>query len=197
MITSTGTAPTLRAGSGSGAVLNPGLARGPGPAVEDGPVRIGLLAVAGWLVAAVLTVGVSWSAVSVVRTAVAPPPVVAGALPSPDETPGDTPSRTATRPATPTSSAIPPASAGAPASGGGQGGTVTVRCVDGVPRLLNVTPQQGYGSRVDDPGEVEFESDDHRTEVTVTCTGGTARIDVEEKSGRGGGSVRGGGGDDD
>lgn len=162
-------------------------------------MRLGLLAAAGWLVAAVLTVAASWSAVSVVRTSVVAPAIVDAALPTPREPAPATPTPTTTPTPTPTPGSTPtptPGStsssagpAGAPASGGGQGGTVTVRCVDGVPRFLNVTPSQGFRGRTDDrPGEVEFESDGHRTEITVTCAGGTARIAVEEKGGRGGGS---------
>jgi hypothetical protein len=174
-------------------------------------VRIGLLAAAGWLVAALLTVGISSSAVSVVRDAVAPQSPVAAGLPTPEETtPGGTtaggttagptgsagPSPTASQ-----GSAAPTAAAGRPVSVSGQGGTAIVRCVGGTPEFRNVMPRQGYQARADDsPGEVEFRSSEHRTEITATCAGSTVRTSVEEKDDSGGGSGGNsgpGGGDDD
>jgi hypothetical protein len=156
-------------------------------------VRIGLLAIGGWLVAAVLTVGVSWTAISVVRDAVAPASEVAAALPTPDETAGSTapgPTASATTPRTPR----PSASTSQLASASGRGGTASVRCVDGRPDFVNVAPRSGYEARQDDNGaEVEFRSSAGRTEMSATCAGGVPRIAVEDKDE--GGSGR--GGDDD
>jgi len=162
-------------------------------------VRTGLLAGAGWLVAAALTVGVSWSAISVVREAVVPQAAVAPGLPTPEETrpattgpPAGGPAGTAT--ATPT--ARPGSTAGRVVLATGRGGTATVRCSGGVPEFVNLVPQQGYRVDRDDSGtEVEFSSPDHRTEITASCAGGIPRASVEEKGGRGGGSDRSGGGD--
>ena len=160
-------------------------------------MRIGLLAISGWLVAAVLTVGVSWSAISVVRDAVAPASEVAAALPTPDET-AATPAPTASRtPARPSPSARPSAGAATLASASGRGGTATAQCVDGRPDFINVTPRPGYQARRDDDGaEVEFRSSSGRTEMTATCVGGVPRIAVEDKD-EDGGSGRGRGGGDD
>jgi hypothetical protein len=150
-------------------------------------MRFGLLAAAGWLAAAAVTVAVSWSAVSVVRDAVSPTTIVAAGLPSAS---GTTAFGAARTPA-PSRSSGPVT--GEPVSGGGQGGIATVLCVAGVPRFVNVTPAQGYRTRTDDsPGKVEFDSSTHRTEVTASCTGSTAAVAVEEKE-TGGGSGSGGG----
>lgn len=156
-------------------------------------MRIGLLAAAGWVVAALLTVGASWSAVAVVRDAVVPTTVVATGLPTPEETlPGSAtpgPTRSPSAPAT----RSPAATRSVLASG--QGGTALVRCTAGTPEFYNVTPRQGYQARTDDsPGEIEFRSEAHRTEVTATCAGGIPRAAVEEKGGSDG---SGRGGDDD
>ena len=71
-------------------------------------MRFGLLATAGWLVAAVLTVVVSWNAVDVVRQAVSPAPAVAQDLPVPSETAAtSSPPATTTRPTTPSRRGTP------------------------------------------------------------------------------------------
>ena len=153
-------------------------------------MRFGLLATAGWLVAAVLTVVVSWSAVGVVRNAVSPAPAVAQNLPTPDET-SAAPSPSATESRTPTPAPTTPGARTASLSG--RGGSVAFRCSGGAPELVNATAYQGYTARRDDDGtEVEFESSAGRTEFKASCTGGVPRITVEEKGARGGG-----GGDDD
>jgi hypothetical protein len=156
-------------------------------------VRIGLLAIGGWLVAAALAVGISWSAIGVVRDSVGAGQPVSTALPAPDETSSPAAAPTSTRPtAAPT--------AGALVTKVGQGGTVTARCVSGQPRLVSVVPRQDFQAESDDSGkEVQFRSSDHRTEVKVSCSGQTATVQVEEHSGGGGGggggrSGRGGGG---
>jgi hypothetical protein len=158
---------------------------------------MGLLAIGGWLVAAVLAVGISWSAIDVVRDSVGASQPVATALPAPSEV--STPAST--------SSTRPTA---APTAGGlvvraGQGGTVTARCVDGRPQIVNAAPRQNFRVESDDSGiEVQFRSSDHRTEMTVSCSGLTATVQVDEHSsgggrggddhgGRGGGSGSGGG----
>lgn len=154
-------------------------------------MRFGLLALGGWLVSAVLMVAVSWSAISVVRGAVVPETVVASGLPVPDETSGP-----------PTSSAAPSARpsptsgpTGRSVSAGGTGGTVVVRCVGGVPRFVSRIPRQGFRvDSEDSPGEVRFSSDDHRTDVKVSCAGTEPRVEVEEED-RGGNSGPGGGDD--
>ena len=157
-------------------------------------MRIGLLAIGGWLVAAALTVGVSWSAITVVRQSVVPRTEVASALPAPEETGSVTaaPATTAPRP-----------TVAAARSVSGQGGTVTARCTDGVPAIVRIVPRQGFGADRDDSGrEVTFESSGHRTEITIDCAGTTPSFSTEEKalSGGGGGDDSGGrgrgGGDD-
>ena len=161
---------------------------------------MGLLAIGGWLVAAVLAVGISWSAIDVVRDSVGASQPVATALPAPSEV--STPARpSSTRPtAAPT--------AGGPVVKAGQGGTVTARCVNGRPQIVNAAPRQNFRVESDDSGnEVQFRSSDHRTEMKVSCSGLTATVQVEEHAsagggggvddhggGRGGGSGRGGGG---
>jgi hypothetical protein len=158
---------------------------------------MGLLAIGGWLVAAVLAVGISWSAIDVVRDSVGASQPVATALPAPSEV--STPaSPSSTRPtAAPT--------AGRLVVRAGQGGTVTARCVDGRPQIVNAAPRQNFRVESDDSGiEVQFRSSDHRTEMTVSCSGLTATVQVDEHSsgggrggddhgGRGGGSGSGGG----
>src|SRR4051812_13858987 len=116
-----------------------------------------MIAISGWLVAAVLAVGLSWSAISVVRESVAPQAHIENSLPAPDESVTAAP--TTTRPA-------PSPTAGGARTGSGQGGLVTVRCVNGRPDLINVTPRQGFTANSDDSGvEVQFRSSDHRTEI--------------------------------
>ena len=164
-------------------------------------MRIGPLAAAGWLVAAILTVAVSWSAVQVVRTAVAPQELSGAlptALPAVDEPAATSPSGSARPSATATPGRSPgttaPAgsAAGRAVSASGVGGTVVARCVGGVPQLARI-PRQGFAVDADDtPGEVTFESDDHRTEIKASCAGSVPRVVVEEKGGRGGNSGPGG-----
>lgn len=165
-------------------------------------MRTGLLAVAGWLVAAVLMVALSWSAIGVVRTAVVPGTLVATGLPAPQETAtGGTAPTTAPTPA-PTRSGAPPTT---PAARSvlvtGNGGTTVVRCAGGTVQFLNVTPRQGWSVHgEDEPGRVRFDGPSGaRTEIRVTCTGGDPRSAVEERSGSGGsgGGDDGDGGDDD
>jgi hypothetical protein len=152
-------------------------------------VRIGLLAISGWLVAAALAVGISWSAIGVVRDSVGAGQPVSTALPAPSETSSPTAGPSSTPPtAAPT--------VGALVTKVGQGGTVTARCVNGRPRLVSVVPRQGFQVESDDSGaEVQFRSSDHRTEVTVSCSGLTATVQVEEHSSGGGGGDDNGGGD--
>jgi len=147
---------------------------------------MGLLAISGWLVAAALAVGISWSAIGVVRESVGASQPVATALPAPNETSGPAPAPSSTRP-----TAVP--TAGGLAIKMGQGGTVTAQCVNGRPHVVSAVPRQGFGVESDD-SSAEFRSSDHRTEMTVTCSGLTATVHVEERAGAGGG---GGGGVDD
>ena len=151
-------------------------------------MRTGLIAISGWLVAAAMAVGVSWSAISVVRDSVTTTQTVS-ALPPPEETAGTGSAPTTTRPA-------PSPTVGAVVTVSGQGGMVTARCSAGRPEVLNVVPNQGFAVESDDSGaEAKFRSSDHRTEITLTCSGLTARGRVEEKStGGGGGDDHGGGG---
>jgi hypothetical protein len=153
-------------------------------------MRTGPLAVAAWVVAATLTLGASWSAVQVVRSAVAPEDLAvssADTLPVPAET-----SSSAASPTTPSRSAIP---AGRTGSKSGTGGTVVARCVDGIPQLVRRIPRQGFAVDVDDsPGEVRFSSDSHRTEIKATCAGGQPQFTVEEDDRGGGNQGPGGGG---
>ena len=160
-------------------------------------MRTGPLAVAGWVVAATLTLGVSWSAMQGVRSAVAPTDLdgtAADSLPVPTET---------TRPS---SSAAPRPSASPTAvtvTQVGTGGTIRVSCAGGVPRVVSAIPKQGFSVEVDDsPGEVKFRSGGHRTEMTASCAGGRPQVRVEEDDWSGGGdddddNSGHGGGDDD
>jgi hypothetical protein len=162
-------------------------------------VRTGPLAVAGWVVAATLTLGVSWSAVQVVRGAVAPEELtVADGLPVPTETAtGASPSPTATRPSpSPSPSATAPA--GRTVTGTGTGGTVVVRCRDGAPVFVSRIPRSGFTVQTESPVEVRFRSDGHRTDMEASCAGTTPRVRVKEDD-RGGGDDddSGPGGDDD
>lgn len=146
-----------------------------------------MLAISGWLVAAVLTIGVSWSAISVVRDSVAPQTPVSSALPAPDESSGPAATPTTSRPA-------PHPTAGAVLVKSGQGGQVAVRCANGRLQIVNVTPRLGFRPESDDTGaEYQFRSSDHRTEIKVGCSGNTARGTVEEHSSGGGGGDDGGG----
>jgi hypothetical protein len=78
---------------------------------------------------------------------------------------------------------------------GGQGGTVTARCVNGQPQIVNAAPRQGFRVESDDSGnEVQFRSSDHRTEMKVSCSGLTATVQVDEHSNGGGGGGDDGGG---
>ena len=159
---------------------------------------MGLLAISGWLVAAAFAVGISWSAINVVRDSVGAGQPVATALPAPSEASTPAPGPSSARPtAAPT--------AGALAVRTGQGGTVTAQCVNGRPRVISAVPRQGFGVESDDSGnEVQFRSSDHRTEMKVSCSGLTATVQLEEHAsggggrgddhgGGGGGSGRGGG----
>jgi hypothetical protein len=151
-------------------------------------VRIGLLAISGWLVAAGLAVGISWSAISVVRDSVGANTTVVDALPAPDETVTPTAAATTSRPA-------PRPTAGATLVKSGVGGQVAVRCANGRLKVLNVTPRPGFTPEADDSGaEYQFRSSDHRTEITVSCSGLRATARVEEHSSGGGGDD--GSGDD-
>jgi hypothetical protein len=147
---------------------------------------MGVLAIGGWLVAAALAVGISWSAIGVVQQSVGAGQPAATALPAPSES-APVASPSSTRPtAAPT--------AGGPVVKAGDGGTVTAQCVNGRPRVVNAVPRQGFRVESDDSGaEVQFRSSDHRTEMTVSCSGLTATVRVEEHASGGGG---GGGGDD-
>jgi hypothetical protein len=147
-------------------------------------VRIGLFAISGWLVAAVLAVGISWSAIHVVRDSVLQQTTVG--LPPPAETPTTAP--TTTGPA-------PSPTVGAAASASGQGGSVIVRCTNGRPDFVNVHPQQDFRATPDDSGaEVQFRSPNHRTQITASCAGNVPHTQVEERADGGGGGGDGGGG---
>ena len=150
---------------------------------------MGLLAIGGWLVAAVLAVGISWSAIDVVRDSVGASQPVATALPAPSEV---------STPASPSSTRPTPApTAGGPVVKAGQGGTVTARCVNGRPQIVNAAPRQNFRVESDDSGnEVQFRSSDHRTEMKVSCSGLTAIVQVDEHSSGGGVGADDHGGDD-
>ena len=150
---------------------------------------MGLLAIGGWLVAAALAVGISWSAIGVVRDSVGASQPVATALPVPSEV---------STPASPSSTRPTPApTAGGPVVKAGQGGTVTARCVNGRPQIVNAAPRQNFRVESDDSGnEVQFRSSDHRTEMKVSCSGLTAIVQVDEHSSGGGGGADDHGGDD-
>jgi hypothetical protein len=158
-------------------------------------MRTGPLAVAAWVVAATLTLGVSWSAVQVVRSAVAPADLTVSSgdsLPVPTEPSGSTPGMTTPDPTTPAPTGTPAARS---ASQSGTGGTVVIRCVGGVAELVRAIPRQGFAVEPDDSAaEVKFSSDSHRTEIKATCAGGQPQFSLKEDDrGGGGNSGRGGG----
>jgi hypothetical protein len=156
-------------------------------------VRIGLLAISGWLVAAALTVGISWSAISVVRQSVVGGTQVVSSLPAPEETGSPTAAPTTARP-----SPSPTAATGALRTVAGQGGTVRARCVDSRLRVISSVPNQGFQLQRDDSGvELKFRSSTHETEIKLSCGGLAVQSSVEEKSvgGNGGGGDDGGGDD--
>ena len=164
-------------------------------------MRTGSLAVAGWVVAAILTLGASWSAVQVVRSAVAPADLAVSptdSLPVPTESSTAPPSATATAGPAPTPTVTP---AGRSISRGGVGGTVVVRCTGGAAQLVRAIPRQGFMVDTDNSSvEVKFTSGDHRTEIKASCAGGEPRFTVAEddrgddNSGPGGGGNSGPGG---
>jgi hypothetical protein len=162
---------------------------------EDGQVRTGPLAVAGWVVAATLTLGVSWSAVQVVRSAATPADLAVtstDSLPVPTESSSAPPSATATAGPAPTPTVTP---AGRSMARSGVGGTVVVRCTGGAAQLVRAIPKQGFTVDTDDSSvEVRFTSGDHRTEIKASCAGGEPRFTVEEDGDRGGDNSGPGGG---
>ncbi|GAA3775997.1 hypothetical protein GCM10022225_74960 [Plantactinospora mayteni] len=156
-----------------------------------------LLAVAGWLLAALVATGTGLAAVQVIGAgltgpagelrspdevaralaAATPPPATSGAVPpgGPTPTPG-------TANAAPTSSAVPP---GSPAGTDDSrrlvstpGGTVLAECAGRQVWLTAWTPAQGY--RV---GEVERGPDDD-AEVTFHGSGGRIEVEVECVAGK-------------
>jgi hypothetical protein len=154
---------------------------------DHGRVRIWFFAISGWVVAAALAVGISWSAINVVRDSVSAGPAVASALPTPDEGP------TTAASSTPTGRPTSAPTVGALATGSGQGGTVQARCRAGRPDIVSMVPRQGFQVEADDSGaEVQFRSSDHRTEIKVSCSGLRATVQVEEHSSGGGGDDSGG-----
>lgn len=165
-------------------------------------MRTGPLAAAAWVVAATLTLGVSWSAVQVVRSAVAPEDL-ATALPPPDETGSVTSRPSASAPprsAEPTGTRTPRPSgdAGQQITFTGTGGTVVVQCVDGRPQMISVIPRIGFRVERDDDGvEAKFRSARHRTELKFSCAGLVPQVSKEEKDEGGGGDDSGRGGGDD
>jgi hypothetical protein len=170
-------------------------------------VRTGLLMTAGWLAAAAAASAVSWSAVTLARSAVTPKTASqaaagGGAAGRLTASPTSAPSRSprGTGPASPSGQAGPtgrstPGHLSDPVLAPGTGGTVIFRCDGSTPVIQNVTPWPGFSQRVDDSGsgEVRFESDSHRTEIKVSCAGGRPRWTAEEKAEGGGGSGKGGG----
>jgi len=149
-----------------------------------------VLAISGWFVAAGLAVGISWSAISVVRDSVSAGTPVVEALPTPDESASTTAASSPPASSRPT----PAPTVGALASGTGQGGTVLARCRAGRPVIVSKVPRQSFSVETDDSGDkVEFRSSDHRTEMKVSCSGLLATVRVEEH-GDGGGDHGGGGG---
>ena len=185
-------------------------------------MRTGLLVTAGWLTAAVAASAVSWSAVTLARSAVVGPKTVvqtvgdgSGLTSVPSGTPSPQPAR---RGAARTDSGRPgqtggsgsPGASSATSSGpmlaSGIGGTATFHCVGSTPVFLNVVPHLGFTSHQDDSrnGEVRFENSTHRTDILAWCTAGLphwSRAERDTTSGGGGGggggnSGKGGGGSD-
>jgi hypothetical protein len=176
---------------------------------------MGLLVTAGWIAAAGVATAVSWSAVSVARSAVdpvlavpltadgsgsgGPGPATASTTasttaPPPSRRSGPTASPTA-RPTTTTAGHSTAGGVSGAEVASGAGGSVTFRCAGSTPDILNVTPRQGYTYKVDDSGngEVRFESDTHRTDITISCPGGVPHWSPSEKEDGGGNSGKGGG----
>lgn len=67
------------------------------------------------------------------------------------------------------------------------GGSVRVRCDGAVVRLVSSAPAAGFVMEVHNPGpgqtvEVRFESDDHRSELKVTCAAGVITAEPREQA---------------
>ncbi|GAA3747126.1 hypothetical protein HDA32_001472 [Spinactinospora alkalitolerans] len=159
--------------------------------------RQSLLAVGGWLVAAVVAVAVGVTAVNLLGTGITSEPVEpmsqasverqladAGPSASPSSAgPPPEPSPSGSTPAPPEGAQTNP---DAPADGRSEvfesaGGTVAATCADGSAVLDWWTPAQGY--TVDDaevgPGSevsVEFEGGDDDVEVILACGGDGPRL---------------------
>jgi len=77
---------------------------------------------------------------------------------------------------------------------GGLGvGFAQARCRAGRPDIVSMVPRQGFRPEVDDSGDEVVRSSDHRTEMTMSCSGLRATVQVEEHASGGGGDDHGGG----
>lgn len=150
-------------------------------------VRTGLLVSLGWVAAAATATTVSWSAVSVVRTAVVPHRPAS--RPGRDEPTGSRPLAEQTARTLPVSVGSPSSSSHASSTrtlgrqrATGVGGSVVFGCAHDLPVYLNVTPQAGFSTREDgsESNEIRFEGGSHRTEIVVTCIGDVPRWSVTE-----------------
>lgn len=135
-----------------------------------------LIILAGWLAAAVLAVLVGLLAITLIGGGLTSPiarplshsEVDRELAARPDQAPP------ATSP-TPSASVSPSASTSAgsgPVSTRTRGGTVIARCVAGQPRVVSMTPAQGYEvhERGDDEGEFRGVSDNHdRVKLDLSC----------------------------
>ena len=149
-----------------------------------------LIISAGWLAAAILAVLVGLLAISVIGDGLTSPlarPLsqseVERELAGQPSTPSSSPSTS------PSPSGSPSASTGsgsAPVSERTRGGTVVARCVDGQPRLVSMTPAQGFEvhERGTDEGEFRSYRDNHdRVKIDVNCdAGGRAVISATNES---------------
>ncbi|MEV4628410.1 septum formation initiator [Micromonospora sp. NPDC049523] len=160
----------------------------------------GLLAVAGWLAAAVAATVTGLGAVELIGTGITGPagPVVderelardLAAAPAAPSSPVQLPTGT---PSAGSPSSGPPSNVTPTASGGSAartpistpGGTVVARCDGRTVSLVSWTPAQGYAVKQVDPGpddraEVTFEGRAGRVEVRVSCPDGRPSASVKQ-----------------
>lgn len=165
-----------------------------------------MLLVALWAAGALVAVGVGLVAVRLVAGQVSDAGAsaldrgaVTDALRSAQPTASRAPGPTATPTPTPrrTTTPRPPATVSTPASTGPirtvntRGGSVSARCVSGSPRLLLVTPAEGYRIEESSSSRVRFESSSSEVRIRLSCTSANrllTSVRSESKGGDDGGS---------
>lgn len=168
---------------------------------ERSPRQRLLMAMAGWLVAAVLATGVTLAAISSmgagifgtsaepmaqdeIARALSAQPAVAGPTPTEPAEPRPVAPTEPSATGTPTPGDMPTAPGGEPAVIVSPGGTAVAQCTGGLVELLSWSPAQGYqvdrpDRGPDDEVEIEFESDDLDVEVTIRCVDGVPEATIE------------------